>query len=195
MKLINFFRRKKVAPARGQLVYAFTHNGVAFYQWPEDISLPYIRMAKIQEYMLQISRAMSHDDANKLLDQADALITAGIQVGKNAVKLARIIYELRERESRLGDISMHYNYLASWYIRQDETPDQWNEQIHREKVELFKQSLKEQNSFFFQLKECVELCKLLNISTNQWSRLENESDIHNQVLKKLLELTSPQQAK
>jgi hypothetical protein len=195
-KIKGYFKRK--ARAKENLIFAFRHKGVDYYQFPEYLSIPIDRLSKIAEYAKWITRGLDKKNLLELIDIADKTLYEGLSNSKNAAKIGYIIQEIRERENKCVNADIYYNYFASYYIREDEDPLIFSEQIQQEKAALFKDASGDINSFFFHLPELRELQKQSSISTSVWESIAKESMIQaqrGQSIKKILEQDSKFQSK
>lgn len=190
----KFWKKKKPSrtEAKDSLVFAFKDDeGVNYYRFPDGISMPLIRLYKVQEFMTWMVRGLSQDDLRDIANRMDELLTSGIKQGRNAAKLGVLISELTDRNERFVPVEIIYNYLAVFYIREDERFDIVNDQIQKEKVIAFKRSADsgDINSFFFALTEYKNLCELLNITKDKWEYFAQESAHQKEKMLKLLKIT------
>ncbi len=152
------------------LEYAFTTtNGTRYYRFPNGIQLPMERYAKLQQYMVWISSALDGTELGSLLDLADKAIVKGLEDTKEAARVAAIIGQIRDRNNKIHHIELMYNYLAVQFVREDEAPTVFNNQIQMEKVMEFREDAETQNQFFFLLPEYKKLIDLLNMSEGEWT--------------------------
>lgn len=172
MKLPKLFKREE-PPIRENLKYAFTdpkgRKGKRhYYQFESFDRIPIERIAKIQTLNLEITKAITKDEMNNLLDLADGAIHKGLSNPKEAARVTAILNEMRLRNTQIASLEVYYGYLAACYIREDENPMRFNVQAQKEKAEAFKGAANDYNSFFFALPEYKRLCELLNILTIDW---------------------------
>lgn len=161
--------RKKKRLTDYKLVYAFMDNKGYFYYRHEDQTLLSIeRLAQLKQYTTWILRGMTNEVLHQLIDEADKAWVHFVKTGEDMAKVTAIHTEMRLRCTKISEIDLYYNLLAVQYIREDEHPTQFNNSIHLEKVEAFKEAAKDLDSFFFALPEYRELCKLLNITEEEW---------------------------
>ncbi len=185
--------KKKIRPLKDNLIFAFEdHSGLKYYKFPSPEHIGLVRLFKVQDYMAWMVRGLTADNLIELLDRMDELITDGIKTGRNASKMALIVQEMRERNQKSVPLELVYNYLAVFYVREDERPDIFNEQVQKEKVEAFKVSAESGNldSFFFALPEYKKICELLNTMNSSWENIVQESQQVKERLEKLLLITS-----
>lgn len=191
----NFWKKpkKKIRPLKDNLIFAFEdHTGMKYYKFPSPESIGLNRLFKIQDYMAWMVRGLTADNLKELTDRMDELITDGLKTGRNGAKLALLVQEIRERNEKSVPLELVYNYLAVFYVREDERPDVFNEQVQKEKVEAFKISAESGNldGFFFALHEYKNICALLNTTNGSWESIVRESQQVTERLEKLLKITS-----
>lgn len=190
----KFWKKKKTEkPLKDNLIYAFTDSeGRDYYRFPSPEVIPLIRLFKIQDFMGWMVRGLSADHVKQIADKMDELLVSGLKTGRNGAKLGILIEELKDRNERSVPVELVYNYLAVFYIRKDENPLIVNEQVQREKVDAFKKSAEsgDMNEFFFALPEYKRISELLNITSNSWESIVQESLEQMQKIEKLLKITS-----
>lgn len=194
---MSLFRRKNHQPVnphppKDTLVFAFTDtHGKSYYEFPEGLAMPMTRIFKIQDYMTWMSRGLTADNIRDIGDRMDILLTEGIKTGKNGVKLGVLISELRDRNERFVPLELVYNYLACYYVREDENTLIVNEQIQKEKVAEFKNAAETVglDSFFFQLKEYKRLSASLTTLNVNWDDIVQESQLHQKKFEAMMKIT------
>jgi hypothetical protein len=187
-KIKGWFNRKKIA--KENLLFAFRHKGVNYYQFPEYLSVPIERLSKIAEYAKWITRGLDKKNLLELVELADAALFEGIKESKNAAKIGYILQEIKERESKCVPSDVYFNYFAACYIREDEDPCAFSEQIQGEKAQLFKDASGDIDSFFFHLPELKDLQKHSTTSSDVWMNIAKESAIQqkrHQSIKQIIE--------
>lgn len=169
-QLIAYYISIQNTPATHKdLEYAFTDlNGKKYYRFPREAAMTIERTAKIQEYMIWISRALSGDEIDDLVDMQLEAIGEGLEKANNAARVAAIGYEMKQRKDMIFPISLLYNYLAVQYVREDEDPNSFSEPIQMEKVAQFASECETNNSFFFQVPELETLKILSNVSETEY---------------------------
>lgn len=194
---MRFWKKKKADPVnpnppKDTLVFAFTDTkGIAYYEFPEGLAMPMTRIFKIQDYMTWMSRGLTADNIRDIGDRMDTLLTDGIKTGKNGVKLGVLISELRDRNERFVPLELVYNYLACYYVREDENTLVVNEQIQKEKVAEFKHAAETVglDSFFFRLKEYKRLSASLTTLNVSWDDIVQESQLHQKKFEAMMKVT------
>jgi hypothetical protein len=173
---LPFFGTKKVDkrlprhPFDQSLIYKFTDTtGMHYFQFPDETAITVERLGKIKEFFIWISRGLTDEQLTELIDQAEAAWVDYLKTGKHPGKIGSILNEIRLRKDTIAPADLYYSYLAVQYIREDEDPRVWNQQVQDEKVLSFKEGAKDYDSFFFAMPELKQLCRLLNITHERWS--------------------------
>lgn len=170
------FRKKQPSTPKpkDQLVFAFKTGGKNYYQFTEGMAIPLSRLSQIQEFSIIISRGLTNAQIDLLTDRMDELLTDGLTKNRNAAKIGALVNEIRNRKNTVVLPELYLNYLACYYIREDESIELYNAQIQQEKVDAFRVAANDENSFFFRLTEYSRLIELLSSSIKNWSDIENE---------------------
>jgi len=185
-------KNKKNPKPKDNLIFAFKDNdGYKYYKFPEGIGMPLIRLFKVQDYMAWMIRGLTADNIKEIADRMDILLMEGLKTGRNAAKLGLLISELTDRNERCVPVEIIYNYLACFYIREDEKPEMVNEQIQKEKVIAFKECAESGNldGFFFALTEYKNLSELLSTTKNSWESIVQESQQQAERMERLMTIT------
>lgn len=171
------------------LVYRFhDKQGKAYFGFPESLPLPLERWGKARDFLQWMSVGVSVEEFNNLITLAEKNWLSYIKTGKNAAKVGYIFEELRTRSSMVLHTELLYNYVAVLLVREDESAIHFNAEVHNEKVAQLKREMENGNSnFFFALPELNKLNKLLNFSYDDWQTYWTESEVKQQLLKKVMQ--------
>lgn len=176
-----FKKKTKTPKLHANLIFCFKdHEGKSYYKFPEQGGMSLERIGAINRYSIFISRGLTNTQLNEMLDLIEAHnFNIGKEPIKSAAKIAGLVHEIRLREKIILPVELLYNYLAAYYVREDEDPRFFNEQAQVEKVSAFRVAANKLDSFFFAMPELKKLCDMLSISTNNWPNLV-ESLMQNQ---------------
>lgn len=188
--------RENYAPKfdRGALEERFTDSrGRRYYGFPSTVDLPLERYARLREFLSWLSSGVTGEELSKLLDAADAALTAGIKNGKNASRIGLVISELRDRANLVLHHELLVHFLAVQLIREDERAEVFDGALHREKVADLLQESRDGNPFFFSLRwpELKKLRETFEWSPDEWTKYWHESQRHLQRLEHVLKIASP----
>lgn len=165
----------------------FDLDGNSYYEYPSTIYLPMCRLAKLQECLMWISAGVSGDELSSMLKKADNALSEGIKTGKGASVIGFIIQELIERKNMVIHEELFYRFLAVQLIRHDESPTQFNNEIHLEKVAQFKLMNKKDDAFFLIIQEYLKVLNLSNITKEELDKLLAEANQRLAAMKKVIQ--------
>ncbi len=168
-------------------------NGKQYYRFPEAVALPVERLGKRSEILQWMSAGLSDSEQELLLNEIDKALMDGLsnKDKKSAARIGSIIHQMRERRKMVIHTELLYNFLACQWVREDEAPDVYNNEIQMQKVEQFKEEVAHSNSyFFFQQTELKMLNDYMNFTEDEWNKYWAESVIKQQALKAALEVYS-----
>lgn len=170
-----------------ELSYAFSTEK-KYYRFPSSMALPVPRYGKLQEYLMYMSARLTAENIDLLINKGIEVIENGIKNDNGASKVAAILHQLGDRNDKIIPHQLIYNFLAVQYVREDEDPKVFNNEIHMEKVDdLMANS---DNSFFFRLPELKKLLNLTTMSETEWKTYVSESESQQAILKSVLKIYS-----
>lgn len=153
-------------------------EGRQYYRFPEDMSLPVMRMGKLLDYTVYMSAGLTRQELSEIIEHADKLFTEGMKIGKNASKIAFLLYEIRRRHEIIIHPELLLNILAVHNIREDEDPATFNEEIHLQKVASVKEEVEKGNNYFFyQAPELKRVTDSLGITSDELTKLYAEAQV------------------
>lgn len=170
---------------RKEMELAYHGSDGHFYdRFPKNLGLPIDRFGKMKFFLMWMVQGISPDEINALLDKADDALGKGLTDPKNAAMIGKCHEEIRGRERLTIHTELLYNFLAVQWVRDDEDPLVYNNQIQLEKVDAFKKENEKGNSyFFFQQEELKMLSNLFKMSEEEWNLFWQESLSHQNFLK------------
>lgn len=160
-------------------------EGVSYFGFGRDMALPVDRLGKLYGYMEMLMKGMTvaEDEAiDKAISQA---LEAGLgnPKEKSAAKIGALIMEREKRRSMVIHSELLYNILAVQWIREDEDPTTYNNEIQMQKVSQFMKEVQERGAYsFFQVPELKQLNSFLKMSKDEWEGYWSESIIQQKVL-------------
>jgi len=164
-------------------------NGVNYSGFTSDMSLPVDRLGRLYSFMEILMKGMTVAE-DEAIDKA---ITDALESGlknpkeKAAAKIGALIMEREKRRKMVIHTEILYNLLAVQWIREDEDPATFNNEIHMQKVIQFQKEVGEGSSYpFFQVPELKQLNSFLKMSKEEWDAFWNESLIQQKVLTEAL---------
>lgn len=159
-----------------------------YHGFPKHLGLPIERFGKMKFYLMWMSSGISPVELDKLLDRQAEALGKGIENPANAAMIGLCIEEMRGRKRLTIHTELLYNFMAVQWVRDDEDPLVFNNQIQLEKVEAFKRETAAGNTyFFFQQSELKMLSNLFRMSEEEWKEFWNES-LNNQAYLKAMSM-------
>lgn len=191
-RLLPYYLAEQNKPVTHKdLEYAFTdHEGKRYFRFPDALNLPLERYNKQAEYLQWMSARLTAENLTLLVDKALELIEKGIKQGKGASAVAAILYQIKSRQEKIIPHEIILNYMAVQYVREDENPVQFNNELHKQKVVAFKKDVELTNTFFLTLPEWRKFIKSTSISKEEWASYLEESLKENKILQESLKIYS-----
>lgn len=193
MKLVHTERKPLT---HSSLSYAFVDkDGKKYYRFPKDVALAGKRFAQMQDYMSWMSAGMGADEFDMFMDAIDKVLLDGLGKHANVVALGAIIAEMKKRRKMVIHSELLYNFMAVQLVREDESPEEFDNDIQLQKVAAFKELTKTGSTyFFFHSQELKKLSTLFNMSESEWKTYWEESLIKQKALPQALKVLSSQTA-
>jgi len=169
-------KKMGVKVTKDNLIFAFHDlEGNGYYKFPKGLELPLSRIAKVQEYLMWLSKGVSQEEYLKALEIAEEAMNNGIKDAKGMAKIGFVLGELKERSKMVIHDELFYNIIACQMVRQDESVTEFNNEIHMQKVEAFKELDKLNDTFFLNIQEFLTALNLSNITKTQYENLMSAS--------------------
>lgn len=181
MKLFKTKAKPKESspPLRGKdLTFAFRDaQGRAYYHNTTQVGQSLEHYGKAMEFTMFMSAGMNATELTQLINLQEEVIEKVVEGKKgNLAILMWVCREMKNRSQLIIHTELLYNFIACYYYREDEPVTEWNETIHNEKVEAFKQIVKEGSAYdFFQLPELKNLTAISSMSREEWTEHWNAS--------------------
>jgi len=158
-------------------------NGFQYYKVSNSMDLPIERKGKLNTYLMWMNMGLGNFIVEKkdgkqvqyleldlILDAIEEALNKGIKSKGQAALIGTLINEIRERKNLVIHTELLYNLLAVQWIRQDEKPDTFDEEIHIQKINQFKYEVSQSNSYFFFATTLLnELLPFLKITEQEWN--------------------------
>lgn len=176
-RFIRYLNKKnEIKLTKDNLAFAFHDtDGNGYYKFSKELELPLCRAAKIQEYVTWLVRGCSKHEYLNLVEVADTALSCGLKDGKGMANLGYALHEMKERVKMVVHDELFYNILAVQYIRNDEDPTSFSNEIQQQKVEAFIKLNSSGDTFFLAIQESLGQFGLSNISKIQLDQILNES--------------------
>lgn len=167
-----------------QLSYGFVdHYAKKYYRFTKEVTMSLERFGKMQEYMKWMSAGISGTEFKMFLDAIDKVLLDGLGKHPNVVSIGAIIAEMKKRSSMVIHTELLYNFVAVQVVREDESPERFDNDVQMDKVKTFKEMAeKEGVYFFFHREELKKVSRLYNMSEEEWTKYWQESLIRQAAL-------------
>jgi hypothetical protein len=119
----------------------------------------------------RLSSGISGSEMEGILEGMEKALSAGLSNPKNAALVATYIHIIRERQDTIIHRDLLLNIAATWIIRDDEDPTIINNDIHKEKLEVFEKMCKEGSHDFFTRVAIEPLMPLISMSADDFKKL------------------------
>jgi hypothetical protein len=188
LKLYSLEQREKIAFAK--LETAFNDlDGKQYYKFPPGMSLPLERMGHLQGYATWMASGIDGTEFDAIIATMDEILSNGLKKVETAAQMGAMIYNMKERRNMVFHTELLYNYAAVQLVREDEQPEVFNNEIHIEKVAMFKQMVAEGGTYFFFHQPSLQIpTAFLNLTQIEWEALWQESEAIQKNLKPILDL-------
>lgn len=147
-------------------------TGHSYYSFPQQMALPFERVAKNMEYFEWLQNGISPAEFDLLYSQIQIQL-AHISAAKNkdaeaVKKLGTLIYELQTRRQKALPYYVLINLAANNLIREDEDPQVVSSQIHHQKCDDLQNEIETgSNAFFLTLPQLKILSEMQNMSSDE----------------------------
>jgi len=169
IKEIHAQDKKRIKASDGEFAFNDT-EGRRYYRTIKTYGVYVERYGKGLEYLMWMSAGLTPEELDELVDVANEELAKGFKGTKSSpVVVGGVLREIQLRRHMIIHTELLYNYLACHYIRDDEDPAIFDQKIHDEKVEAFKNICKEGNTYdFFQVPELRAINDHLKLSKTEW---------------------------
>lgn len=163
--------------------------GKQIYKFPQDVALPIERLGKKKEFMQWLAKGLT-DEEDKMFDNTIAEIVLN---GKDLLdvkrRVAGVLAKKEERRQLVIHADIFYNLVAVELILPHEKPECFDNDLHMEKVRLFKEMTRDGSTyFFFQQTGLKSLSAFLNFTPQEWNHYWNEFLIKKKALPESLKV-------
>jgi len=153
-------------------------DGNSYYKFPKDLSLPLVRLGKLQEYMQWLSAGVTGSELDTMMDNCDVALMNGLKNNNGFAKIGYILSELRDRKKMIIHDELFYNIIAIQIVRHDESPTTFNNDIHMQKVNAFRKLNEANDTFFLNIHEYLKALNWLDITKEELMNLLEQSILH-----------------
>jgi hypothetical protein len=196
--ITSLFKRTPPDPVKHltakDLEFGFKDNeGRSYYLINTQLGIGLEHFGKANEFTMWMAAGLHPTELKRLTKLGRETCEEAARGKKGALAtLGWIFEEMDMREALVIHTELLYNFIACYYIREDEPLSEWIESIHAEKVEAFKDCVKTRTAYdFFQLPVLKNIAGISSMSPEEWNKHWQDS-IREQknLIKKVEYLTS-----
>lgn len=170
-KWLRLFNRWNQRQSSYNLVNVFTQDGFKYLRFPKETNMPLERFSMSMALLERLSSGISGSEMELILDGMEKALSAGLSIPKNAALVATYIHIIRERQDTIIHRDILLNIAATWIIRDDEDPTIINNDIHKEKLEVFEKMCNGGAHDFFTRLGIEPLIPLMSMSPTDFQKL------------------------
>jgi len=168
LRLFNKWNKKQ---SSYNLVKVFTQDGYNYLRFPKETNMPLERFSMSMALLERLSSGISGTEMEMILEAMEKALSAGLSNPKNAALIATYIHIIRERQDTIIHRDILLNIAATWIIRDDEDPTIINNDIHKEKLEVFEKMCNGGVHDFFTILGIEPLIPLMSMSPEDMKNL------------------------
>ena len=155
-------------------------NGMRHYRFIDDLDIPIIRKGQINRLLQELYSCLGADELDKFLDMMEKAVERKDDEGNLKPDISMIgfcIKEMKQRKEVLIHPDILMELMCAISIREDEAPEKWDEEIHRQKLEQLKKDSKDGSGLhdFFLKLGLKEYIPYLDISKEKWKEFMDQS--------------------
>ena len=193
-KLWHRYNRWSNKQTSYNLVKVFTQDGYNYLRFPKETNMPLERFSMSMALLERLSSGISGSEMEGILEGMEKALAAGLTNPKNAALVATYIHIIRERQDTIIHRDLLLNIAATWIIRDDEDPTIINNDIHKQKLDVFEKMCKEGSHDFFTRLGIEPLIPLMSMSAEDMQKLwEYNLEAQRNLIKALTHLDSVQE--
>lgn len=173
------------------LEYRYTDlNGKAYFGYPKDMAMSVERLGKLYFFSELLFKGLSAEEDEKIDQRINENLELGLanKENKSTAKIGSLLMEREKRRKMVFHTELIYNLLAVQWVREDEDPSIYSNEIQMQKVDQFKREVESRGAYpFFQVPELKQLNSFFDLSREEWMAYWRESLISQEALKQALE--------
>lgn len=171
-------------------------KGRKYYQYDDNLEMPMVRKGKLEMYYNWMASGITGKEidmfANAIEAAADECINTLKADGKikHLSRIGAIAEELRRRRDMIVHEDVCFRIIGLQYIREDQDPRIWDQEIEDEKVKQFREDSKGGLEAFFMGSPLKKLLPFSNMSESELTNYLNEFRATVEYQTKLLNISS-----
>lgn len=169
------------------------NNGVNYFRFPDNMMLSLERLANLKMLYSWLSAGISGEEMQSIVSTMKKALHEGLGNPDATAKIATLISVIEERMKYSFHLELYYNIVATLAVREDESPEVFNNDIQMQKVVAFKEMTKNGGAyFFFQEMLSKTPINLSAITESEWTSLVVESEMWKLQLEQIQDWLSSQ---
>jgi hypothetical protein len=188
------FKKKTPPPPKKEYIpnslYAFTIEGIDYYEYNNDFDYPLERMHLIRLAYQEFEIGLSQDNLTKFIDKLQDIITEsgkakGIkEVDRTLPKAFALIESMRYTMKECFNPDAIWKLIALKYFTIDEIDTPIDTNLLNTKIALFKT----QGQDFFRERASAVHFPFAKLTTEQWEDWQNDSQAHLEAMNQMYQL-------
>lgn len=188
-KLVFESQRKPVNFESLELVF-LDSNGKKHYQYPSEKLMPIFRKGHMEKCFMEMSMQLHSKELRPIIDAMEKALNRHDKQGAmspDIVMMGFLITEMKNREQMLVHEEICMDLLAAMFIREDENPEKFDEEIHAQKIQQLTVDSQGGLRDFFYGEVLSKFTPSLSGSSEELAAAARASRIRIAALKKLVE--------
>lgn len=184
-KLLSKEQQKPLTHAK--LHKAFVDlDGKWYYRFVPDVQLPIERIGQKKKQFQLLNRGLTDHEDKKFDDKIAEVVLNGTDLLDVKKKVSWYLGQKETRRQMVIHTEIFYNLVALELVREDESPELFDNDIQMEKVKMFKRMTRDGSTyFFFQQTELKSLSTFFDFTPTEWDRYWMESLISQQMIQEV----------
>lgn len=132
----QFYESQKGEDWRKDCAFAFMDSdGKKYYRYRDELKVPIVRMRTVQQILREIQNRISDIDIELFLDNVKGELYREAPQQQRLENIGRYIGMLEDRVQQLAPPELLMRLVCAMYIREDQDPGVWSEDIENAKYE------------------------------------------------------------
>jgi len=175
------------------LTFAFIDSrGRKYFNYEDDMQMPLVRKGKLDDMLTALSAGLSGDELEMIITAFEQSLNGLLNAADKKVKvehvarLGFIVEEIKKRKATILHPDIFLDILSVVYIREDEVPHVWDNDIFEQKRRDLKAEMEGGLSDFFVSAPVRKFLPFTDISAEKLRQYLTEKDKEVQAMKKIL---------
>src|ERR1044072_5783428 len=140
---LDYFYSQQSKPNHFEVMeFAFVDSkGQRYYRYSDDTKMPIKRMEQLQRVQAELESRVSRKELELFLYAFKKIIDSAMNdrktIGTQLARADLLIEELRKRDDLFHE-ELFFSLVSIVYIREDQDPSKWDDELESEKIAQFK---------------------------------------------------------